>query len=163
VNVTEKLTNPGKFSSSNRESAILSLSGGSRNSMLFLRSPGNRTGAEEDNRARDRTSVIGITGLVSITISLEIKRTSLKMKTNIKGTFKILQDSFDSNNMRMHGIMHKLASLVHREGNIRPCEREILQGVNDAAILLRMRVGLSIIFKQMMMRKTRSITRFGML
>jgi hypothetical protein len=125
--------------------------------MLFLRSPRNRTGAEENNRARDRTSIIGIANPVSITISLSIKKTRLKMKAKIKGTFKIPQDSFDSHNIRMHGIMHKLTSSVHRESNIEPGEREILQCANYAPILLWMRVGLAIIFEQMMMRKTRSI------
>ena len=52
--------------------------------MLFLRSLRNRIGAEEDNRAKDRMLIIGIIGLVSITISLQIKKTRLKMKANIK-------------------------------------------------------------------------------
>jgi len=78
------------------------------------------------------------------------------MKAKIKGAFEIPQDSLDCYNMRVHWIMHELTSLIHEEGNSRPCECEILQGSHNAPVLLQMRIRLASILEHVMIRKTRS-------
>jgi hypothetical protein len=50
----------------------------------------------------------------------------MKLKAVIQGTYEIPKNALHCKKMRCSGIMHEQTDLLNGEGNVRPCEGEIL-------------------------------------
>lgn len=129
---------PNKLYTCYNHASIFGFGARARNYVLFLWAQRKKIGTKQDTRTWRRPSIIRTTCLIDIKICMKIKRrTEIKLKTIVHGTFEISQYSFDRIPMLFGGRMHELGSFIHRECNIRLCYGSILKSSHGASVNVR--------------------------
>lgn len=140
VKLKQQLAQPSGLSDTVGNSLIFCFSTRTRHLTLPFRRPGDQVVTRENNIACSGLTSVRTTRPISIRVNSEgVWNSSREKKPMIKSVLKRPKNTLYQSQMRFPRIMHIETNLLHRVGNVRTGERQILQGSSQTVIVSRIR------------------------
>jgi hypothetical protein len=132
LELMKQLAQPGGLSHVVGNGAVLGFRAGPRDDRLSLVRPGHKVVPEEHRVAGRRAMSVQTSSPVSVGVGDEVGAgRAAQMETVIRRPLEVAHDALHGRQMRLPRVVHVQTNLLYGVDDIRPSERQVLQGICD--------------------------------
>jgi hypothetical protein len=133
MELVQELTQPGGLSHTIGDGTILGFDTGEGDDSLLLGRPGDQVVPEEHGITRRGAMSVRTASPVGVGVDDQVRAgRAVQQQAEVRRPTKIAQDALHDRQVGLPRVVHVQADLLHGISNVGPCERQVLEGSDNA-------------------------------